>query len=443
LKKNAASGGGRRRGPRGGGSRPKGTPGPKVDPSAATSFSKATLYDPSVLRTIFLNFESDDWEAELAAFKPTDVEVPAEMIVDGEKYPNVGVSFRGASSFFMIPAGSKRSFNISTDFMDKDQRLYGVKSLNLLNGNGDASMMSSALYSHFASKNIPTPKVNFVKVVVNGESWGVYVNAEQFNKDFLKEHFDTKSGARWKVSGSPRGDGGLRYLGEDVEKYRERFELKSKEREEDWKALIGLCKVLDETPTDQLEEALKPILDVEGVLWFLAYDVAFINSDGYWTRASDYSIYKDPSDKFHVIPHDMNESFRPMRQRGRRGPPQQERQASNPSGFELDPMIGLDNERFPLRSKLLAVPAFQEKYLRNLRKIAKDYLGSESFDPLVEKMRKLAEEEVYADTRKLMTNDAFKSATETGADGKGLVEFARKRAEYLLNHPKIKELKDD
>ena len=34
-----------------------------------------------------------------------------------------------------------------------------------------------------------------------------------------------------------------------------------------------------------------------------------MNNDGYWTRASDYGLYRDPTGKFHVIPHDMNETF--------------------------------------------------------------------------------------------------------------------------------------
>ena len=73
-------------------------------------YSDEPLYDPSVLRTLFWTFESDDWEEELAAFKPTDVEVPARLIVDGKDYKDVGV-FRGASSQYSV--GLKRSLNIS------------------------------------------------------------------------------------------------------------------------------------------------------------------------------------------------------------------------------------------------------------------------------------------------------------------------------------------
>src|SRR5207253_6629789 len=47
---------------------------------------------------------------------------------------------------------------------------------------------------------MPAPKANYVRVVINGESWGIYVNAQQFNKDFIRDWFNTKKGARWKRS---------------------------------------------------------------------------------------------------------------------------------------------------------------------------------------------------------------------------------------------------
>lgn len=37
----------------------------------------------------------------------------------------------------------------------------------------------------------------------------MYVNQEQFNKDFLKSHYGSAKGARWKVCGSPNGHGGM------------------------------------------------------------------------------------------------------------------------------------------------------------------------------------------------------------------------------------------
>jgi len=208
-----------------GGKGEEGKPGPKVAPVDVTSYPKASLYEPTVLRTLFLQFENKDWEAELEDFHGTDVEVPATLTVDGKTYKNVGVHFRGMSSYMGVRAGSKRSFGVSLDLADKKQRLYGSKTLNLLNSHDDPSMLSTVLYSHVARQHIPAPKANFVKVVINGESWGVYVNAQQFNKEFVGESFKTTRGARWKVRGNPGADAGLNYVGDNVEEYCRRYEI--------------------------------------------------------------------------------------------------------------------------------------------------------------------------------------------------------------------------
>jgi spore coat protein CotH len=314
MKKNGDAGGGPRRfGPPGMMNRNTTPPkeGKHVEPGDVKNYGDAKLYDPQALRTIFIDFSNKkDWETELEEFHGTDVDVPATLTVDGKKYSNVGVHFRGMSSYMGVGKGFKRSLNLSMDLADSKQRLMGVKTLNLLNAHEDATYLSSVLYSHIARQYIPAPKANLVKVVINGENWGIYANVEQFNKEFLQDNFKTTKGTRWKVRGSPMGRGGLEYIGEDVAGYKRIFEIKSGDNDKSWKALINLCKVLNQTPADKLEEALKPILDVDGALWFLALDVALINCDGYWIRASDYSLYLDEKGKFHVIPHDMNEAFR-------------------------------------------------------------------------------------------------------------------------------------
>jgi len=50
-------------------------PGVRLSPSAVKSYAGTPLYDPSTLRTVFLQFDDSNWEDELMAFKNTDVEV--------------------------------------------------------------------------------------------------------------------------------------------------------------------------------------------------------------------------------------------------------------------------------------------------------------------------------------------------------------------------------
>jgi hypothetical protein len=466
----ATNGGGRRGGfGRGGRGLEPSSAGRALSPADVLAYPRAPLYDIDTVRTIFLQFENSDWEQELEAFHNTDVEVPATAIVDGKTYRNVGVHFRGMSSFMMVPAGSKRSLNVSFDLMDPKQHLEGYRTLNLLNSNGDPTFVRGVLYSEIARAYLPAPKVNFMRVVINGESWGIYVSAQQYNKDFLRDFYTTDQGARWKVPGSPGGRGGMEYLGADVSAYKRIYEIKTADDPKAWADLIRMFQVLNETPPGKLEAALSPLLDIDGVLRFLAIEMALVNTDGYWTRASDYSIYQDPKGQFHVIPHDMNESLvsEGMGRGGRRGfggPPPEFGRGAPPDGVpvttplpppdaprggppdvmfggrgfgpggggpELDPLVGLQDSSKPLRSKLLAVPALRARYLAYVREIAERWLDWSALELKLKRYQSLIAAEVKQDTRKLYSYEAFESGL-AGSDN-SLQSFVTKRRQFLLN----------
>ncbi len=276
------------------------------------------LYAPGILRTLFLEFAPEDWEQEMADFYRTDVAVPADLTVDGKKYPAVGVGFRGNSSFFSVSAGKKRSLNIAIDHSENGRKLYGYKTLNLLNSNSDPSFLRHVLHDHIAASYLPTTKANLVKLVINGESWGIYVNVQQYNSDFLDDWFGTRKGARWKVPQGRSGKG-LSYNGDEIESYRAGYQMKTRENPAAWRDLVEVTRVLDATPAGELVAKLDPLLNIDRALWFLAIDSVLMDGDGYFSRGSDFFLYQDPSGRFHVLPHDSNETFNTGGGRGGRG----------------------------------------------------------------------------------------------------------------------------
>ncbi|CAD7704294.1 unnamed protein product, partial [Ostreobium quekettii] len=421
----------RRPGPfgRGGfrGEREPAKPGAQVRPGEVASYPEAELYDHSVVRTLFFEFENEDWEQELEDFHNTDVDVPATMIVDGKRYENVGMRFRGMSSYGMVPAGYKRSFNVSVDLAEDDQRLYGYRTLNLLNSHGDPTFLSTVLYSKIASPYIPVPQANHVHVVINGESWGVYVNVQQFNKDFLAEHFESTKGTRWKVSGSPRADGGLRYLGDDLDEYKQRFEMKSNDGRKAWNRLVELCRTLNETPLEELESALEPMLDIDSTLKFLALDVALVNSDGYWTRASDYSLFLDKDKRAiaeaKLVVERIEKAVTEIALIGR----------ADETAAEVK--VSVDR----------AVGEVDSAVLQYVRQIAEESLHWDDVAPFVTQQAQLLQPYVAADTRRLTSLEEFEASTsvnEQSAQDSGggtaaepdnsLRSFFEKRRAFLL-----------
>lgn len=413
-------------------------PGPKVSPQDVTNYPQKKLYDESILRTFFLEFKNDDWEKELADFYRTDVEVPATLMVDGKTYTNVGVSFRGNSSFFAVQEGQKRSFNITLDYDNKDQNLYGYRTLNLLNSHSDPSFMRTVLYSHIARYYTAAPKANFVRVVVNDESWGVYVNDQQFNKDFINDWFDRRDGVRWKIPAGPTGRS-LSYEGDKAEDYWG-YELKSKEDPKSWESLVKLCKTLDVTPKEKIS-SIDSILSIDRALWFLALDNVLIDSDGYYSRGSDYVIYQEPQfGRFHVLPYDNNETFRFP---GGGGPPGSGIRGEQPGGVQLNPFTGEYDDLKPLLSRLLADPEISSRYAAHVRTIVDQWLDWKKVGPLTNQYYKLIDEEVEKDTRKLSSyGDFILNMTDTLDSGRrplpGLKSFVEERRTYILGLPEFK-----
>jgi hypothetical protein len=412
---------------------------------AAQPSGDPDLYDANTLRTIYLRFHDADWYEQLGDFYRTDVDVPADLIVDGKVYQSVGIRFRGSSSYFTVQ-NEKKSFNIAVDYGDDRQRLYGYKTLNLLNGHSDPSFLREILYSRIARNYIPAPKANLVKLVINGESWGVYINSQQFNKDFLDEWFGTKAGVRWKVP--PGRDSGLVYNGDQPSAYQESYQLKTRVEEAPnaWQDLINLCEVLESTSDDQLESELSAILNIDRAFWFLALDNVFIDNDGYFSRASDYALYQDPTGRFHLLPHDSNETFRFA---GGGGP-----NSWQTDGQMLSPVSQENDMMRPVISRLFAIPHLRARYLAHVRTIANEWLDWDVLQPIIAEYQSLVDAEVKADDKKLYTYEAFATShiKDYGGGGGGpgggrggrggrstpsFKYFVEERAEYLLNHSEI------
>ena len=439
------------------------TPLKPVRPGDVPTYPDHGLYDPSILRTLFLEFAAKDWDQELSAFYRTDVEVPATLRVDGKEFAGTGVRYRGNSSYFAVPAGQKRSLNLSVDFIHGKQRLHGHRTLNLLNAHTDPSFLREVLYSQICRHYIPAPAANFVRLVINGEDWGVYVNVQQVNKDFLQERFGTKKGVRWKVPPDFSGGGALKYLGGDVAAYKPSYDLKTNKGGDKWPCLVRLCKVLEETPAEHLEAKLPPLLDVDEALWFLALDNVFMDDDGYYSRGSDYYLYLDKTDRFHLIPHDNNETFRTRGMRpgggGFRGPPggfpgpgpddlpfppaRDFDRAGEGGGFDQSPVEHADNPNRPVIHRLLAVPAWRARYLAHVRTLVEEWLDWKVLESTCRKHRKLLEGAIRYDRKKLYTfKDFQKSLDEDVSEGfrrtPSLKRFVEERRKYLLAHPTMK-----
>ena len=131
------------------------------------------LYEAGTLRIFQLWFAQPDYWQQLKSNYAAHVDLPAMLIVEGDTFPNVGVRFKGQTSYSQTQTSDKKSFNITLDYADPDQNLMGYSTLNLNNCFEDASFMREVSYLHQIRKHVPAAKANYVQLFINGNNWGI------------------------------------------------------------------------------------------------------------------------------------------------------------------------------------------------------------------------------------------------------------------------------
>lgn len=389
--------------------------------------SDKSLYSLDTVKTIYLNFEQSNWYHILGNNFKTKTDLVGTLTFDGVTYNGVGVRFRGETSYMMTQFSQKKSFNISIDYIDSNQRIDGYKTLNLNNCFQDPSFMREVLYYYLINEYIPAPKANFVKLVINGENWGLYSNVQQLNKKYYSEWFVDNTGTSWRAKfpdtstakqpGQPNFGAGycsLNYLGDNPLTYTRYYTLKSTTKENPWEDLVKGCYYLHYLPIELMYDSLQYYLNVDRCLWHIACENVFTDEDGYINKGgSDYYVYYDDVDKrINPIEYDGNSTFLTNK--------------INQSIFFRE-----NDKNYPLVNRLLANPALRQRYVAHVKTIINNSLTEEKVNPIIDKFKNLIEQEVVQDKKKLYSYQQFLNSINE------LKNFIKNRRAFILNVPMI------
>jgi hypothetical protein len=400
-------------------------------------------YDAGTVRALYLTFKQNDWWDRLVNNRSSRTDIPADLSVDSHVYPNVGVRFKSHASYHGAGSSVKKPFNISMDAFVPNQRLYGIKTLNLQNGFLDPTYVREVITLEMMRRYHPAPRANFVKLYINKKYWGLYVNVEQVNRDFIRRWFARDDGNNYKAdppaSSTPPANSALVWLGQDPGAYQKYYELKTGTVQPPWTDLVNLIDKLNNTQVAKLEAVLPAVLDVDRALWFLATSNVFCNLDSYIGSGHNYYLYHGVSDdRFHLTPWDLNRSF---------------------GGFDmgksltllksLSPYFGETNAiTHPLVNRLLSVGDWRAQYVAHVRTVVSESFQRAALDPLIKRYQDLIRSDVQADPNKLYTMSLFDQSvaqdvrvTVPGQSTKelipGLKPFVDGRAAWLGAHPDL------
>lgn len=430
------------------------------------------LYDIESVDTIFLEFNQANYWSLLSNNYDSKTDIPATLKYNGKTYENVGVRFKGMTSYQMNNT-EKKSFNISLDYLS-DQDIDGYTTLNLNNSYEDPSRIREFLYLYYNRKHIPAAKANFIILVINNSSWGIYTNVQQLNKQHVKEWFGNADATRWRAEGdstniqiggpglgpgdgfdpgggfgpgdslnpgggfipddsmnfsgglNPGGVGGfgsgfgagfstLNYLGNDTASYQGYYTLKSAYKDNSWDDLVNACKILNTVDLSSLVDSLSTCMDIDGALWFLAQEILFTDDDSYVNKGGmDYCVYFDVgTNRLIPIEYDGNSSFVVA------------------DATQWSPFYKEENKDFPLMNVLFKVPELRQRYLAHVRTILNESLNPNSANTLIDHYVELIDNHINNDPKKIYSYNEFKNETVR------IKSFISNRYNYLKNHVEI------
>ncbi|MBA2745562.1 MAG: CotH kinase family protein, partial [Flavisolibacter sp.] len=384
------------------------------------------LYDYGTVKNVYLNFSQANYWTLLTNNYASETEIPATLLMDGITYNDVGVRFRGNTSYTQIGGSQKKSFAVTADFTNADQTILGYNDLKFNNGHQDASFMREVLYNRMARKYTPIAKGNFIRLYLNNQDWGLYPNIQSVDKTFLKEWFLSNDGARFRanpevnVSGNPNwGDGtaGMNYLGESEATYQAYYSLKSSDITDPWQKLIEACQILS-TATAANVEIVKQTIDVDKALWFLACENIFTDDDSYVMKGKmDYMIYYEPeTGRTTPLEYDGNSTF------------------AGTAATTWTPFKNVANVNYPLLNKLINIPEWRQRYLAHYRTILNETFTSPNANVLIDEIDAQISSIVASDTKKLYTTAQYTSSVAA------LKTFVSNRRSYLLNNIEVSQV---
>jgi spore coat protein CotH len=216
-----------------------------------------------------------DLQADLA--QGEEVWYPTVFRYGDEVVADAAIRLRGNNS----RCGDKLQFAIGFNQIDRAGRFHGLRRINL--DHGGCNLLEERLALSFARDlGLPASCANHARLVVNGAFYGVFLNVEHVNKDFLRRNF-----------GAAFDDGNL---------YKSGWELQTNEELNDTADLRTWNAAPDAAALARLGD-----LDEAVVEW--AAEAVMPARDNYWLRGWNYYLYHHPERGFLFLPTDLDQAF--------------------------------------------------------------------------------------------------------------------------------------
>lgn len=412
--------------------------------SSATSFGQSGskwLFDDSTLPEIRINIDQDSLDEILAdENQQSDHEFLATFNItkDGvtETVDSVGFRLRGNTS----RASEKKSFKVSFDTFIDGREYRGLDKMNLNGEHNDPTVTRAKLsWNIFEKMEVKAPRSNHVSLYINDVFYGLYLNVEHIDNEFLKKEFNGDSGNLYKclypADLSYRGPSSDDYS--DYEEFGRRpYDLKTNEEQNDYSGLASFIEFLNNSNDQDFEEQIHDYLNVDATLRWMAIDVLTGNWDNYSFKKNNFYLYHSPDDgRFAVIPYDYDNTL-------------------GVDFFGIDWGVrniynwGNQNENRPLTNRFLEIQKFKDWFSYYLNETIARVFNEDSLFPEIDRLKGMIQTAAEADTFRtkdwpaLDFEDYDKSFVEAlgGHVPYGLKPFITERKNTALNQLQLNNI---
>lgn len=222
---------------------------------------------------------------------------------------SVGFRLRGNTSRY----SGKKSFKVSLNTFIPGQKFQGVEKINLNGEHNDPSVTRAlTCWTVFREAQVPGSRANHVRLYINGEYKGLYLNVEHVDEEFIDLRFGNNNGNLYKCL----WPADLVYLGDDPSQYkyendgRRAYELKTNEIQDDYSDLARFIDVLNNTDPTNFDHELNRVFNINGYLKNLAVEELTGHWDAYSFNKNNYYLYyNEGTRKFEYIPYDPDNTL--------------------------------------------------------------------------------------------------------------------------------------